>query len=87
MGLFNTTYFGKKKRKKKLSLSGIKPELKKGIDQDVGDNGRIWLDLQKLQKQREKMSKAVSVDPATGDRKYWGDFKKALRDSVRKKKQ
>ena len=80
MGLFNTTYFGKRKKKGKLSLSGIKPELKKGVDQDV-------LELQKLQKQREKMSKAVEVDPATGDRKYWMDFKKALRDSVRKKKQ
>ena len=77
MGLFNTTYFGKKKGKKKLSLSGIKPELKKGIDRDILD----------LQKQREKMNKAVSVDPVTGDRKYWEDFKKALRDSVRKKKQ
>ena len=80
MGLFNTTYFGKKKGKKKLSLSGIKPELKKGID-------RVDLELQELQKQREKMSKAVEPDPVTGDRKYWGDFKKALRDSVRKKKQ
>ena len=77
MGLFNTTYFGKRKKKKKLSLSGIKPELKKGIDRDILD----------LQKQREKMNKAVSVDPVTGDRKYWEDFKKALRDSVRKKKQ
>ena len=75
MGMFE--YFGKRKKKKKLSLSGIKPELKKGIDRDILD----------LQKQREKMNKAVSVDPVTGDRKYWGDFKKALRDSVRKKKQ
>ena len=78
MGMFE--YFGKKKGKKNLKVSGIKPELRRGIDQDV-------LELQKLQKQREKMKKAVSVNPVTGDRKYWMDFKKALRDSVRKKKQ
>ena len=75
MGMFE--YFGKKKGKKNLKVSGIKPELRRGIDQDVLD----------LQKQREKMNKAVSVNPVTGDRKYWEDFKKALRDSVRKKKQ
>ena len=70
MGLFD--YFGKKKRKKKLSLSGIKPELKKGIEVDL----ELWEpQSQELQKQREKMSKAVEPDPATGDRKYWKDFK------------
>ena len=74
MGLFK--YFGKKKGKKKLNMSGIKPELRKDIDQEVLD----------LQKEREKMNKAVEVAPETGDRKYWGDFKKALKDSARKKK-